>query len=228
MTVRTSALIAGISLLIMVISAPFAELYVYPKIVIPNNAAQTVINIAANKMLFVACIFSYLATFILDIVIAWALFILLKPVHKDLSLLAACFRFAYAILVLVALLNLVSAFRLVTNTGYQNIFDSTQLKIQVMFLVNAFKDEWHFGLILFGIHLCLLGYLIIRAAYIPSVIGILIIITGVGYILTDIRPYWFPDVNVDFAKYTFYGELIFMLWLLIKGWRINEPALQLQ
>jgi len=50
----------------------------------------------------------------------------------------------------------------------------------------------------------------------------LLIIAGLGYVLTTLKPYLFPDINLDFAEYTFYGELIFMLWLLIKGSRIKE------
>lgn len=222
LSLRSPALIAGISLLIMVVAAPFSELYAYPKIVVPNNAQQTLINIANNKLLFVACIFGYLLTFILDIVIAWALFILLRPVNKNLSLLTSWFRLAYAIVVLVPLLNLVTVFRLATHPGHQNIFNGNQLNVQVMFLLGAFRDQWHFGLILFGIHLCLLGYLVIKATYIPTFIGILVIVSGVGYMLTDITPYFLPAVNLDFAKYTFYGELALMLWLLIRGSKIKQ------
>jgi len=50
----------------------------------------------------------------------------------------------------------------------------------------------------------------------------LLIIAGLGYLLTSLKPFLFPDINLDFAAYTFYGELIFMLWLLIKGPRIKE------
>jgi len=77
-----AALIAGIGLLIMVIAAPYAELYVYPKLIVPANAAETTKNIIANKTLFTSAIFGYLITFICDLVVAWALYILLKPVNR--------------------------------------------------------------------------------------------------------------------------------------------------
>ncbi len=51
----------------------------------------------------------------------------------------------------------------------------------------------------------------------------MLIITGLGYLLTTLKPYLFSHVNLDIAGFTFYGELIFMLWLLIKGSRIAEP-----
>ncbi|MBD0331300.1 MAG: DUF4386 domain-containing protein, partial [Chitinophagaceae bacterium] len=78
-SLRTAALITGIGLFIMVIAAPFSELFVYPKLVVPGNAAETVKNIIANKTLFISAIFGYLVTFICDVVVAWALYVLLKP-----------------------------------------------------------------------------------------------------------------------------------------------------
>ncbi len=137
-SLRRAALIAGLGLFIMVIAAPFAELYVYPKLIVAGNAAETAKNIISNKALFISCIFGYLVTFICDVLVAWALYVLLKPVNENLSLLTA----------------------------------------------------W--------------------------------IIAGLGYLVTTLKAYLFPTLNLDIARFTFYGELIFMLWLLIKGSKIKE------
>jgi Domain of unknown function (DUF4386) len=217
-----AALIAGIGLLIMVIAAPFAELYVFPKLVIPNNAAETAKNIIVNKALFTSAIFGYLITFICDLLVAWALYVLLKPVNKKLSLLAAWFRWVYTGIALVALLNLVTVLRLLNTSDTLSSLQSDQLYTQVMLSLSGFRTQWHFGLLFFGIHLGLLGYLVIRSKYIPGILGVLLIIAGLGYLLTSLKPFLFPDINLDFAEYTFYGELIFMLWLLIMGARIKE------
>ena len=102
------------------------------------------------------------------------------------------------------------------------ILQPDQLHAQVMLSLNTFRTQWHFGLLFFGIHLGLLGYLVFRSKYIPKILGVLLIIAGLGYVLTTLKPYLFPTVNLDFAEYTFYGELIFMLWLVIMGARIKE------
>jgi len=206
----------------MVVAAPFIELVAYPKLVVPGNAAETIKNITTNKGLFVYVIFGYLLTFICDVVVAWALYILLKPVNEQLSLLAAVFRWIYTVIALIALLNLVTVFRILNTSDYSTVFQPNGLNVQIMYLLKTFKSSWYFGLIFFGIHLGLLGYLVIKSGYIPALLGVLLIITGFGYLLTTLRPYLFQAINVDFAKYTFYGELVFMLWLLIKGWRIKE------
>ena len=221
-SLRMAALIAGIGLLIMVVAAPFAELFVFPKLVVPGNAAETTQNIIANQSLFTSAIFGYLITFICDLIVAWALYVLLKPVNEELSLLTAWFRWVYTVIALDALLNLVTILRILNASDILTGSQLDQFSAQVMLSIQAFRSHWYFGLIFFGIHLGLLGYLAIRSKYIPSILGVLLIIAGSGYLLTNLKPFLFPTINLDFAEYTFYGELIFMLWLLIKGPRIQE------
>lgn len=221
-SLRTAALVAGLGLLIMAIAAPFAELYVYPQLVIPENAAETVQNILAHKTLFTSAILGYLIAFLCDVLVAWALYLLLKPVDENLSLLTAWFRLVYTVIALVALLNLVTVSGLLSASNSLAGSQPNQLYAQVMLLLTTFRSHWYFGLLFFGIHLGLLGYLVFRSNYIPKVVGVLLIIAGLGYLLSNLKPFLFPDINLNFAEYTFYGELIFMLWLLIKGARIKQ------
>jgi hypothetical protein len=218
----TAALFAGLGLLIMVIAAPFAEIYVLPKLVIPDNGMATAQNIVQNQALFRSAIFANLITFVCDLLVAWALYILLKPVHEHLSLLTALFRLVYTVIALVALLNLVTVSRSLNTFDTRTVTQPDQLYAQVMLSINTFRSNWYFGLIFFGIHLGLLGYLVIRSKYIPKILGGLLIVAGAGYLLTSLKPFLFPTIHLDFAAYTFYGELIFMLWLLIRGPKIKE------
>jgi uncharacterized membrane protein YuzA (DUF378 family) len=220
-SLKTAALISGLCLLMMVIAAPIAEMYAYPKLVVRGNIDDTIINLSTHRELFTTTILCYLTTFVLDIVVAWSLYVFLKPVNAEVSLLAALFRIIYTIVGLVALLNLVSVYRMVYNsTAFTLETQSTNL--QVAHYLNAFKSQWYFGLIFFSLHLILLGILVIRSLYVPTIFGILLIITGVGYSLTTFKPFLFPNMNIDFASYTFYGEIVFMFWLLIKGWRVQR------
>lgn len=220
---RTAALVTGFALFLSVMVAPFAELYAYPKLVVPFNSTETAKNIVAHRTLFVTVIFCYFITFVVDIVLAWSLFILLKPVNRNLALLAALFRLTYSIIALVALNNMVTVFQLLTTPEYLSVLQQDQLNSLAMVYLRAFRNHWYFGIIIFGLHLLLIGYLVYKSHYIPRILGIVLAITGLGYLLTSIRSYWFPGINVDFAQYTFYGELIFMLWLLIRGARIKAP-----
>jgi hypothetical protein len=225
-SLRQAALIAGVGLLIMGFAAPFAEMFVYPKLVIPGNIEETVQNMLANEGLFLAGIFGYLITFICDLLVAWALYILLISVNRSLSLLTAWFRLFYTLIALVGLLKLVTVFRVLNSPDYVEVFGFDQLHAQVKLLLNSFQYEWGMGLVLFGIHLGLLGYLVYRSGYIPRILGILLAIAGLGWVIDSLRPYLYPNVDLGFIMIAFssFGELIFMLWLLVKGRKIQEPG----
>jgi hypothetical protein len=221
-TLRQAALIAGFCYLLSPVAT--VEFSIYPKLVIAGNIEQTVQNIGAHGGLFLAVIFGYLITFIEDVVIAWALYILLAPVNRALSLLTAWFRLVYTAVVLVGWLNLVTVYRLLTTPDYLGAFGSAPLHAQVKLLLDSFRYDWSVSLVIFGVHLVLLGYLISRSGYIPKIIGILLVVDGLGWVIDSLRPYLYPNARLGFLFVTFFGELVFMLWLLIRGWKIREPA----
>jgi hypothetical protein len=219
-SLATFALIAGIGIVLMS-SSVFAE-SVYHKLV-TENTAVTVINISAHHALFTTGILCYLFNFICDIVVAWALYGLLKPVSESLSLLTAWFQLVYAVISLVALINLVTVLRLLDTVDYIKLYGQDQLHNQVMLSLHAFRDGWSFGFFFFGSHLVLLGYLVFRSGYIPKWVGICLIIAGSGYLVNTLQPFLFPNTDIKYITITFFGELIFMFWLLIRGWRIKQP-----
>ncbi len=221
LTLRQAALIAGIGYLMPV---AFAEFSLWPKLVIPGNIEQTVQNITAHGGLFVAAILCYLITLIEDVVIAWALYVLLVPVNRSLSLLTAWFRLVYTVIALFGLLNLVTVFRILNTPDYMTTFGSQQLHAQVRLLLNSFRYDWNMGLVLFGIHLVLLGYLIYRSGYIPWVVGILLVLDGLGTIIGMLQPYLYPNAHLGFIFSFSFVELLLPAWLLLRGWKIQEPT----
>jgi hypothetical protein len=223
MSLRTAALLAGIAYLMMM-ATPFAEFYVFPKLIVPGNFVETAKNIIANEALFRFGIAGYLVNFIGDMLAAWALYILLKPVNENLSLFTAWFRLVYTIVSLAALLNLVTILQLLHSAGGPAIFNADQTYAQVELSLRAFRSGWSFAYIFFGIHLWLLGYLVYRSGYIPRIIGVLLIIAGSGWLIDNIRPYLFPGLTINFTiiMVAGLGELVFMFWLLIRGSKIKE------
>ena len=222
---RQAALIAGFGYLLSPVTT--AEYQIMPKLVIAGNIEQTVQNIVAHERLFAVAILCYWVTFIEDIVIAWALYYLLAPVNRSLSLLTAWFRLIYTAVALYAVLPLVSVYRLTRNPDYLTLFGSGPLHAQVKLLFDSFRSDWSISLTIFGIHLVLLGYLIYRSGYIPRILGIVLITDGLGWEIDSLSSYLYPNVNLNYLFITFLGELVFMLWLLIRGWKIREPAASL-
>lgn len=223
LTLRQAALIDGFGYLLGPVT--YAEFSIYPKLVIPGNIEQTVQNISRHHGLFAAAILCYMIEFIEDVLIAWALYVLLVPVNRAMSLLAAWFRLMYTAIAFFGLLKLVSVFDLVTSPDYLPLFGSQQLQAEVKLLLGTFRSDWSLGLVLFGIHLALLGYLICRSHYMPKWLGILLVIDGLGWVIDSLQPYLYPNAHLKYLSITFFGEIFLMLWLLIRGWKIQEPSL---
>ena len=74
-------------------------------------------------------------------------------------------------------------------------------------LLSAFRYGWSFSLIVFGFHLLLLGYLVYRSAYMPKVLGALLSLVGVAWILSQLRPYLYPNANLGWIPLVGIGEL---------------------
>lgn len=218
-SMRTAALVAGLPLFLP--TAPYAELYVFEKLIIYNDTARTTQNLVDHPKLFLSGIFAMLFTFIYDIVLAWACYIFIRPVNPWLALLGAWFRLVYTGLAIVALCNFLHAFHLANLPGIEEAYKQEQ----VLQLVNARRFGMHLAFIIFGIYLILGGILIYKASYIPKVLGVLIMLAGLAYIMISLRPYFFSDYDFSWMMYFYVGELFFGIWLLVKGTRIKESEL---
>ena len=224
LTLRQAALTVGFVGLIMLGTAPFANFVAFPKVLIPGDIEQTAQNIVTHRGLFLAGTFAYLINYVCDVLIAWALYVLLVPVNRSVSLLAAWFRLMYTATALFGLFKLVDVFHLLNMPDYLTVFGSQQLHAQVKLLLDSFRFEWGVGLVFFDIHLVLVGYLVYRSGYIPRIFGILLAIDGLGWLIDNLSPYLYPNAHLGFISITWYGELIFGFWLLFKGWKIQQPA----
>lgn len=221
-SLRTAALVAGIGLLVMALTVPFAEFQIFSDLINNENPEETAKRILNGEALFAISIFLHFITIICDIIVAWALYIFLKPINKSLSLLTAWFRLVYTGVYLIALLNLVKVWGLLRVDNYFVATNQNQVYDQILFHVKSFRYEWGFGLILFGLYLGLLGYLVVKADYIPKIFGWLLVVAGLGYLITYSGNFLFPAINTDLLMVTFFGELIFMGWLLIRGGRMQS------
>ncbi len=219
-SLRKAALIAGFGLLIMTVAAIYAE-FARTSLIVAGDVTITANNIMAKEILFRSGIFGYIIVIVLDVVVAWTLYVFLKPVNKSLSLLASWFRIVYAAIFGISLFNLVTVLELLNSSDYLKVFKIDELHTQVMLSLNAFNDGWNIALVFFGLHLGLLGYLVLKSNYIPKFLGILLIIAGLGYLIDSLGKILIPNYNVTIAMFTFIGELLLMFWLLIKGSKIQ-------
>ena len=91
-----------------------------------------------------------------------------------------------------------------------------------MLSLQGFYHLWDIGFIFFGFHLAFLGVLGFKSHFVPRILGILVSVTGLSYLIDYMGKILFPDANLRISFILGYGELIFMIWLLIRGWRIYK------
>jgi hypothetical protein len=220
-----AALFAGLGLLIMAVLAPIAFFNGLDKMLVTGDATATANNVIAAKGQFPIIICTFLIIAILDLVVAWALYILFKPVNKSISLLASWFRLIYAGILGIALLNLFIVSKLLSGASYLTVFDQNQLNTLAMLFFNAFTYVWDIGLVFFGLHLLVLGYLVFKSVYFPKFLGILLIIASAGYIIDSFGKFLLPNYSISIAQYAFVGEALLIFWLLwrgVRGFKQNE------
>ncbi len=220
------ARVAGVGYLIIFLSGIYANFFVLESLIAPGDAITTANNIMSSESLFRAGILSFIIMVVFDVVLAWALYVLLKPVHQELALLSGWFRLVNATIFGIALYHLFSVLQLLSGAAYLGIFETEQLHAQVMLSLSSFNNIWLIGLVFFGIHLIFLGYLIIKSGYIPRLLGFLLIVAAVGYLIDSFANFLMPnyaDYKDVFALVVVVpgviGELAFTIWLLWKGIR---------
>lgn len=217
---RTASLTAGISLVLMAALAGVGVFAAIGGLVTPGDATQTLADIRASEDLFRLGIASLIGVVALDVVVAWALHRVFRPVHPGASLLAAAFRLVYSGVFLVAIAELLGVLRLLGPEPHLAALGPDLIQTQVMLQIDAFHDIWATGLVLFGLHLLIVGYLAYRAVVLPRFLAILVAIAGLGYVfdsLAAVLTINAPEVSTT----TFAGEVLLALWLLTRSRRVE-------
>ena len=212
-TLKTYASIAGISLLIMTVAAIFAVGWLSKaETEIPNDTVSWSLR---------GSIGAWLLILITDVLVAWALYVLLRPVDRFWSLLSGWLRMLYA-----GILGMAIVFLLLAK---QSGLESTETALTH---IATFRDVWSFGLILFGFHLLILGPLCVKSEYVPKWIGYLITLAGVGYVIIHLGNTLVPDfsgirkiLEMIFMLPMIVGEVGLAIWLLVRRNRLPELVL---
>jgi hypothetical protein len=223
-SMRKVALVAAIGLLFMALLAPFAQFGVLASLIVPTDAMATTNNIAASMGLFGAAIAAFLVVAILDLVVAWGMYVLLRPVNERAALMVAWLRVVYAAVFVYALLNLFDVAQLLNGASAATL-QSDQLHTQVATSITAFRNGWDLALAIFGLHLVGLGGLLFRSVDFPRFLGALVVVAGTGYLADSFGRILVPGYTLTISTFTFVGEALLIVWLFklaIKGSRSPE------
>lgn len=219
------ARIGGVLYLTLILVGIFAVVFVRGKLIVAGDATATANNMIASQLLWRIGIAADLVMHVFDIPIMLIIYILLRPVNKNIALLALLFNLIQTAVLVANKLNLVAALLQLESVDYLKTVDPYQLQAQMYLSLKLHDIGFGIGLIFFGFTCLVNGYLIFRSGYLPKTIGVLIQIAGLCYLTNSfallLAPKFahiiFPIILVP----AFIGELSFCLWLIVKG--VNVP-----
>lgn len=238
MTDRTSefspqlyARIGGLLYLIIIVTGLFGEAFVRDKLIVSGDAAATARNILASESLWRFHIAAELFLLICAIALLMILYALLRPVSRELTLLAAFFNLVSIGLEAATTMYLVVALFPLGNAGYLKAFTPEQLYAMASLSLKSHGYGFGVSLLFFGCFCVVIGRVIFRSGFLPKAIGVLMQIAGLCY-LTDsfalvLSPAFANRLFPAILLPAFVGEASFCLWLLLKGvngQRWNERA----
>lgn len=210
---RRMALITGLGLAFMAVLAGFAQFGVLQNLVVPADATATAANIAASAGLWRAGIGAFLVVAMLDILVAWGLYVVFRQVNETLALLVAWMRVVYAGVLVIAVGNLFDVVALLADAE-SSALGQAQLDAQVMSSIASFEHAWMIGLAIFGLHLVGLGFLVFGSTLWTRILGVLVVVAGGGYVVDSFGTILVPDYGLTVSVFTFVGEVLLMVWLL--------------
>ena len=238
-SVQAYARAAGILFLISFVAGTFGEFYVPTQLIVAGNATATASNIVNHDTLFRLGFAGYLLEAFCDCALALVLYVLLKPVHRNLALLSAFFGLLSTALFAVCEMLFFCAPFLIKNPVFAQSFSREQLDALLYFFIRIYASGAGLFMIFYGSASFIRGYLIYRSDYLPRFLGVLIGLVGVAFIIKNLTLVLAPAYSSDFLLLPApLAVLVLTVWFLAKGvdvekWNarvmamraINQPSL---
>ena len=215
------ARIGGLLYLLIIMAGMFAEVFVRNKLFVSGDATATANNIINSPFLWRIGISADLIMQICDLPVMLILYLLLKPVNKNIALLNLLFNMIQTAVLVANKLNLLNALFLLGDAEYLKTLDPNQLHSLSYLSIKLHEFGFGIGLIFFGIVCLLEGYLIYKSGYFPKTIGLLMQIAGVCYLTNSFALILFPKLANNLFPIILIppliAELSLCLWMIFKG-----------
>jgi hypothetical protein len=222
-SIQTYARLAGLLFLISMLAGFFGELYVPNKLIVSGDATATANNIVASSSLLRLSFAGYLVEAVCDIVLAWIFYVLLRPAHRNLALLSAFFGLVSTATFAGTELFYFAPTFILGGAPYLETFSPDQLNSLAMLSLKFYGVGAGLFMVFYGTGWLIRGYLISRSRYLPTFLGWILMLAGLGFITRNFLLVLAPRYASDFLLLPmFLGGLSLMLWLLMKGIDVSK------
>ena len=217
MTQKKVARLAGLFYLAFIAASVLADRFGQIGL---GDASAIVDGMTASDWYFRIGLMFGLFSALLFLLAAWALYILLKPVNRDLALLFLLLNLVGVAIQCLSYVNLFAARQLLSGADYLNAFQADQLRAQAVSLVYLYKDSFMIAQIFYGTWVFPLGYLVYKSGFLPRWLGALLMIDCIAILVWFFQYFLLPGheaLSYPCWAISFIAEFSLGLWLLIKG-----------
>ena len=219
---RTAAKIAGITGLLAMAIVVFGNYVLLGPLIVPRDAAETARHVIAHQTQVRLGLVCFLLYGVNVVVLLSALYVIFNPVDRTLALIGALFRLVFAVLWLLATLNLLGALRLLGTAPYLDVFQPGHVQALARLQIAANFDDYYVGLPFFGLAATICAYLWLKSGYIPKTLAVFGVVSSAWCVICAFIFLVFPNFNKAVNDYIFdtpmaIFELVVSVWLLVKG-----------
>jgi len=197
------------------------ELFLRGGLVISGDAAATASNLLAHASRFwlgFTCGLLMTACFVAVTALFYELF---KPVDRRVSLLATFLSLMGCAALTFSFLLYLAPWVVLHDAPPLGAFPVEQLQAMALLLFKLQVRASNIGSAFFGFYCLLIGYLVFRSAFLPRILGVLMMFTGVCG-LTLLYPPLAYSLRPYILAPAILGEGSLTLWLLIMGVNVER------
>ena len=189
-------------------------------LIVANDAAVTAGNILAKESLFRLGFVANLTSGLSYVGVTALLYYVLRPVSRNLSLLAAFFGLAGVAIGGISWVSNLAPLILLHGDQYLSAFTTSQLQAMSLFALKLQTQVFFIGMVFFGIQVILIGCLVTRSTFLPRILGILLALGGTCYVIASFASFLLPlgtRLVMFVMPVALIGEGSLTVWLLVKG-----------
>ena len=228
-SIKKQARKAGLLYFLLGITAPFGLLVIPARLIVSGDATATAERIRHSESLFRLGILSELVPQIIVIFLVLALYRLFKGVNENLARQVVILGALVSVpIMFVNTLFEIAALILIKSPEFLSVFDPAQRDALAYLFLRIHTYGIDVASIFWGLWLFPFGMLVMQSGFIPRLFGVLMIIAGIGYLVSSFVTLLLPDYSSAVGRVAMIlemGEVPIIFWLLIWGARPPRAVL---